>query len=70
MYKNPVPTVDIIIEKDDKIVLIRRKNEPFKGKLAMPGGFVNEGELIEDRAIKDAKEETSLGIKLKEILGV
>ena len=70
MYKNPVPTVDIIIEKDDKIVLIRRKNEPFKGKLAMPGGFVNEGELIEDRAIKEAKEETSLGIKLKEILGV
>jgi len=70
VYKNPVPTVDIIIEKDDKIVLIRRKNEPFKGKLAMPGGFVNEGELIEDRAIKEAKEETSLGIKLKEILGV
>jgi ADP-ribose pyrophosphatase YjhB (NUDIX family) len=70
VYKNPVPTVDIIIEKDDKIVLIRRKNEPFKGKLAMPGGFVNEGELIEDRAIKEAKEETSLDVKLKEILGV
>ena len=70
MYKNPVPTVDIIIEKNDKIVLIRRKNEPFKGKLAMPGGFVNEGELIEDRAIKEAEEETSLNVKLKEILGV
>jgi len=70
MYKNPIPTVDIIIEKDDKIVLIRRKNEPFKGKLAIPGGFVNEGELIEDRAIIEAKEETSLDIKLKEILGV
>jgi len=70
MYKNPVPTVDIIIEKDDKIVLIRRKNEPFKGKLAIPGGFVNEGELIEDRAIIEAKEETSLDVELKEILGV
>jgi len=70
MYKNPVPTVDIIIEKDDKIVLIRRKNEPFKGKLAIPGGFVNEGELIEDRAITEAKEETSLDVELKEILGV
>ena len=56
-YRNPIPTVDIIIEEDDKIVLIRRKNEPFKGKLAIPGGFVNEGELIEDRAIKEAKEE-------------
>jgi len=70
MYKNPIPTVDIIIEKDDKIVLIRRKNEPFKGKLAIPGGFVNEGELIEDRAIIEAKEETSLDVELKEILGV
>jgi ADP-ribose pyrophosphatase YjhB (NUDIX family) len=69
-YRNPIPTVDIIIEKDDKIVLIRRKNEPFKGKLAIPGGFVNEGELIEERAIKEAKEETSLDVELKEILGV
>jgi len=70
MYKNPIPTVDIIIEKDDKVVLIRRKNEPFRGKLAIPGGFVNEGELIEDRAIQEAKEETSLDVELKEILGV
>jgi len=70
VYKNPIPTVDIIIEKDDKVVLIRRKNEPFKGRLAIPGGFVNEGELIEDRAIIEAKEETSLDIELKEILGV
>jgi ADP-ribose pyrophosphatase YjhB (NUDIX family) len=70
MYKNPIPTVDIIIEKGEKIVLIRRKNEPFKGKLAIPGGFVNEGELIEDRAIIEAKEETSLNIELKDILGV
>jgi len=70
MYKNPIPTVDIIIEKDDRIVLITRKNEPFKGKLALPGGFVEEGELIEDRAIIEVKEETSLDVELKEILGV
>lgn len=69
-YRNPIPTVDIIIEKDDKVVLIRRKNEPFKGKLAIPGGFVNEGELIEDRAVKEAKEETSLDVRLEQILGV
>lgn len=70
MYKNPIPTVDIIIEKDDEIVLIRRGREPFKGELALPGGFVNEGELIEDRAILEAREETSLDVELKEILGV
>ena len=70
MYKNPIPTVDIIIEKDDQIVLITRKNEPFKGKLALPGGFADEGELIEDTAKREAKEETSLDVELKEILGV
>ena len=70
MYKNPIPTADIIIEKDDKIVLIRRGREPFKGKLAIPGGFVNEGETIESRAIIEAKEETSLDVELKDILGV
>jgi ADP-ribose pyrophosphatase YjhB (NUDIX family) len=68
MWKNPALTVDVIIEKGDKIVIIRRKNEP-KG-LALPGGFVNEGEIIEERAIIEAKEETSLNVELKEILGV
>jgi len=67
-YKNPKLTVDVIIEKGNEIVIIKRKNRP-KG-LAMPGGFVNEGELLEDRAIIEAKEETSLDIELKELLGV
>lgn len=69
-YKNPIPTVDIIIERNNKIVLIRRKNEPFKGKLALPGGFVNWGETVENAAMREAKEETSLDVKLKEILGI
>jgi 8-oxo-dGTP diphosphatase len=50
--------------------MIRRKNEPFKGCLALPGGFVNEGERIEDAAIREAKEETTLNVCLKDILGV
>lgn len=70
MHRNPTPTVDIIIEKDDSIVLITRKNEPFNGMLALPGGFVEEGDLVEDRAIIEAKEETSLDVELIEILGV
>ena len=43
-YHYPAAAVDIIIEKDDKLLLIRRKNESFKGLLAISGGFVNEGE--------------------------
>ncbi len=67
---NVVLATDIIIEKENKIVLITRGHEPFKGKLALPGGRVNENESIEEAAVREAKEETSLNVKLKEILGV
>jgi ADP-ribose pyrophosphatase YjhB (NUDIX family) len=69
-HKNPTPTVDIIIEKDSRILLIKRKNEPFKDHLALPGGFVNEGEKVEDAAKREAQEETSLDVDLIDILGV
>ncbi|MFI5425343.1 MAG: NUDIX domain-containing protein, partial [Nitrososphaerales archaeon] len=52
-YHYPAGAVDVIIEKDDKLLLIRRKNEPFKGLLAIPGGFVNEGEKVEDTAVRE-----------------
>ena len=67
-YRNPAPTVDIIIELIDKrsrpIVLIERKNEPFGW--AIPGGFVDYGESIETAAIREAKEEVSLDVELVE----
>ncbi len=69
-HKNPIPTVDIIIEQNSRILMIRRKNEPYKGCLALPGGFVNEGERIEDAARRETNEETSLNIGLRDILGV
>lgn len=67
-YKNPSPTVDIIIELDTEdgrqgIVLIKRKNPPFGW--ALPGGFVDYGESLEQAAIREAKEETSLDIELQ-----
>lgn len=68
MYRNPFPTVDIIIEIDDRIVLIERKNEP-RG-FAIPGGFVDEGELVERAAVREAKEETCLDVELVELLYV
>ena len=59
-YKNPVPTVDIIIEYGGGIVLILRKNPPHGW--AIPGGFVDYGETVEDAAKREAKEETNLDI--------
>ena len=69
-YKNPIPTVDIIIQMNSRILLVKRKNEPFRGYMAIPGGFVNEGETVEDPAKREVKEETSLNIELIDILGV
>ncbi|HPB39753.1 MAG TPA: NUDIX hydrolase [Flexilinea sp.] len=63
-YRNPLLTVDIIIEINNGIILIERANPPYGW--ALPGGFVNYGESIESAAIREAKEETSLEIKLKE----
>ncbi len=63
-YRNPVPTVDIIIEvggQEHGIVLIERKNPPFGW--ALPGGFVDYGETLEQAAVREAREETSLDIE-------
>ncbi|QTA82217.1 Hydrolase, NUDIX family [Desulfonema limicola] len=63
-YKNPLLTVDIIIEINDGIILIERKNPPCGW--ALPGGFVDYGESLETAAVREAKEETSLDITLLE----
>jgi ADP-ribose pyrophosphatase YjhB (NUDIX family) len=64
-YRNPVPTVDVIIEMEEgKIVLILRKNEPVGW--AIPGGFVDYGESLEEAAVREAREETSLDVTLLE----
>ncbi len=61
-YKNPVPTVDIIIEIDGGIVLIERKKPPHGW--AIPGGFVDYGESFEKAAAREALEETGLEVTL------
>jgi 8-oxo-dGTP diphosphatase len=66
-YRNPIPTADVIIEmdKDDGspgIILVERKFEP--PGWAIPGGFVEYGESMEEAAVREAKEETSLDVRL------
>ena len=61
-FRNPAPTVDIIIEIGEAIVLIERKNPP--PGWALPGGFVDYGESFEDAARREALEETGLEVQL------
>ncbi len=65
--KTPYLTVDIIIERQKdgrkQIVLVKRKNPPHGW--ALPGGFVDYGETVEEAAVREAREETGLDVRLK-----
>ena len=70
-YKIPSLTTDIFIYNEEyDFILIKRKNEPYKDCWALPGGFVEYGECVEDAAIREAKEETSIDVKLEELVNV
>jgi len=64
----PLATVDILIRIGEGVVLIRRRNPPHGW--AIPGGFVDVGERVEDAARREAREETGLDVHLDALLGV
>jgi 8-oxo-dGTP diphosphatase len=63
-FRNPFPTADIIIEQGEGIVLILRRNEPRQW--AIPGGYCDYGESLEQAAVREAREETGLAVELIE----
>jgi 8-oxo-dGTP diphosphatase len=76
--RNPIPAIDIIIQgkpnSDDNnsstVLLMKRKKDPFKDYFALPGGFIDEDERVEDAVRRKAKEELSVKVELIDILGV
>jgi 8-oxo-dGTP diphosphatase len=62
--------VDVVIPSREGVVLIRRGSEPFEGRWALPGGFVDVGETVEQAAAREAAEETGLNIELARLVGV
>lgn len=68
-YSNPTPTADVVIYDETRgIVLVRRGHPPLG--MALPGGFIEEGETAEHAAVREMKEETGLDVRLLGLLGV
>lgn len=69
--ETPLLTADcVIFDGDDRVLLVRRRNEPFAGKLALPGGFVNTGETLESGCRREVGEETGLTLGRLRLVGV
>ncbi len=67
----PLLTVDgVVVIDETNVILIRRKNPPFQGQYALPGGFVDVGETVENACIREVKEETNVNVKIVKLIGV
>ena len=66
----PLLTVDGVVVEDGAVLLIRRRNPPFAGQYALPGGFVDVGETVEAAVVREVQEETGLATAIERLLGV
>lgn len=69
-HRNPALTVDAIIKYGSGVIMIKRGHDPYKNCWALPGGFVEYGETVEEAVRREIKEETDLEIEIKDIIGV
>lgn len=69
-FPDPKVAVAAVIQKQDKVLLVKRAYNPFRGKWMLPAGFVDAGEDPEKAAIREVHEETNLEIEIKDLMMV
>lgn len=69
-YQDPKLAVAVVIALDGKVLLGQRAMNPGKGAWSLPSGFVDRGEKVEEAAVREVKEETSLEVRLEKLLGL
>jgi 8-oxo-dGTP diphosphatase len=69
--RRPLVAVDgVLVRKTKGIVLVKRKRPPYEGYWALPGGFVEYGETVEEAVVREVREETGLEVDIKGLVGV
>lgn len=66
----PVLAVDGVLLKDEKVLLIKRKSDPFSGSWVLPGGMLKYGETLEEGVVREFEEETKVMVRIKSIINV
>ena len=70
LYRNPVPGAGVLVEMEEGIVLVQRGQHPFVGWWALPSGYIEADESVEQAAVRECREETGLDVELVELFGV
>ncbi len=69
-YRDPKVATGVVVEHEGRILLVRRNHEPMLGRWAFPSGYVDAGEVVEDAAAREVREETHVEVALDRLLGV